>query len=101
MTDAAKAAKIKDVAVQLANVAIVNYNDKSLTGEEREHKVCQFLANLTNMIPQVAWIPDELIADVLDAGVDNIQEFYGEDVKPFVKKCFNRIMHILHIPHKD
>jgi len=36
--------KIKEVAVQLTNLAIVNFNDKSLTGEQRERNVIDFLA---------------------------------------------------------
>ena len=89
--------EIKEVAVQLANVAIVNYNDQSLTGEEREHKVIEFLVKLDDNIPMVNFIPNALEAQIAEIGVDKLQEFYGEDIQPFVKKCFGRIKHILHI----
>jgi len=94
MTDVAK---VKEVATQLANVAIVNYNDKSLSGEEREHNVCEFLAGLVRTLPGASWLPQELVADALDIGLDELQEFYKDNLQSFVKKCFGRIKHILHI----
>lgn len=88
-------AKIKEVAIQLTNVAITNYNDKSISGEQRKKNVCMFLAGLTNTIPTVAWIPDELIANIMLVGIDNLQDFYNDDIEPFVEKCFSRIKHLL------
>lgn len=89
--------QIKEVAMQLANVAIVNYNDQTLTGEEREHKVIEFLVKLDDNIPMVNFIPNALEAQIVEIGVDKLQEFFGDNLQPFVKKCFNRIKHILHI----
>jgi len=88
-------AKVKDIAIQLTNLAIVNYNDKTLTGEQREHKVCQFLAGLTDMIPMVSWIPNEIIADGLDIGWDNVQAYLDtRNPIDWVKKQYQRIKHI-------
>ena len=90
-------AKIKEVAIQLTNLAIVNYNDPTLTGEEREHKVCQFLASLTNAIPTVAWVPDEIIADGLDVTWDAVQEYLNtHNPIDWVKKQYQRIKHLFH-----
>ena len=90
--------EIKEVATQLANVVIANAANKKLTGEEKEAKVCAFLATLDNSIPMANFIPDALEAAILDAGIDKIQEFFSKvDMKSFVKKCFNRIKHLLHI----
>ena len=90
--------EIKEIATQLANVVIANAANKNLTGEEKEHKVCEFLATLDNSLPAANFIPDSLEADILDAGIDKVQEFFTKvDVKSFVKKCFNRIKHLLHV----
>jgi len=90
--------ELKEIATQLANVVIANAANKKLTGEEKEAKVCAFLATLDNSIPMANFIPDALEAEILDAGIDKIQEFFGKiEIIPFVKKCFNRIKHLLHI----
>ena len=90
--------ELKEIATQLANVVIANAANKELTGEEKERKVCEFLATLDNSIPMANFIPDALEAEILDAGIDKVQEFFAKvDVKAFVKKCFNRIKHLLHI----
>ena len=90
--------EIKEIATQLANVVIANAANKELTGEEKEAKVCAFLATLDNSIPMANFIPDTLEAEILDAGIDKVQEFFTKvDIKSFVKKCFNRIKHLLHI----
>ena len=90
--------EIKEIATQLANVVIANAANKELTGEEKEHKVCEFLATLDNSLPVANFIPDTLEAEILDAGIDKVQEFFAKvDVKSFVKKCYNRIKHLLHV----
>lgn len=89
--------QVKEVAIQLANVAIVNYNDKTLSGEEREHNVIAFLTKLDDNIPGVNFIPNALEAKIVEIGVDKLQEYYGDNIKSFVKKCFERIKHILRI----
>ena len=90
--------EIKEIATQLANVVIANAANKELTGEEKEAKVCEFLATLDNSIPIANFIPDSLESDILDAGIDEIQTFFVKvGITPFVKKCFNRIKHLLHI----
>ena len=88
-------AQIKDVAIQLTNLAIVNFNDKTLTGEQRERKVIDFLVKLDDNIPLVNFIPNELEAAIVDLGLDNVQAYF-HDHSPidFVKKCYNRIKHI-------
>ena len=86
---------VKEIAIQIANLAIAEASAKDKSGEEKEHEVCEFLANLTNMIPIVQFLPDELVADALDLGLDKIQEYFNNhDIKVFVKKLYNRIKHI-------
>ena len=89
--------EIKEIAVQLANVAIVNYNDKNLTGAERKANVCAFLATLDDGVFPLNFVPNMLEAKILEIGSDNLKEFYNDDIEPFVEKCFGRIKHILHI----
>lgn len=88
---------VKETAIQLTNVVIANYANEELTGEEKEAKVCEFLATLDNSIPGANFIPDTLEAKLLDIGLDKLQEFFVDDIKPFVKKCYERIKHLLHI----
>ena len=90
--------EIKEIATQLANVVIANAANKELTGEEKERKVCEFLATLDNSIPMASFIPDTLEAAILDAGIDAVQAFFEKvGVTQFVKKCYTRIKHLLHI----
>lgn len=91
-------AEVKEVAIQLANLVIADAANKELTGEEKEAKVCEFLATLDNSIPVASFIPDSLEAKILEIGVDEVQAFLTKTgITPFVKKCFNRIKVILHI----
>ena len=90
--------ELKEVATQLANIVIANAANEKMTGEQKEAKVCEFLATLDNSIPMANFIPDKLEAAILDAGVDTLQAFFERvGITPFVKKCFNRIKHLLHI----
>ena len=87
--------QIKEVAVQLANVAIAAAVNEKLTGEEKERKVIEFLVKLDDNIPMVNFIPNALEAEILDVGLDNLQAFFADhNPKEFVKKCFNRIKHL-------
>ena len=95
--------QIKELVVQTANLAVAEMakpENQHLTGEEKEHKVCEFVAGivknlLSPVCPPVAWIPQELIANFLDYEVDEVQEVISEiDVKSFVKKQYNRIKHL-------
>lgn len=87
--------QIKEVAVQLANVAISAAANEDLTGEEKERRVIEFLVKLDDGLPLVGFISNELEADLLDLGVDKVQEYIAKlDIKAFVKKQYNRIKHI-------
>lgn len=90
-------AEIKETAVQLANLVIATYSNEKLSGTQKEEKVIAFLADLDNQIPIAAFIPDALEEKVLEVGYDKLKEFYQDDIKGFVKKCYERIKHILHI----
>lgn len=86
---------VKEIAIQIANLAITEAAAKDKTGEEKEHEVCEFLANLTDLVPVVAFLPNDLVADALDLGLDNIQAYFTKhDIKVLVKKLYNRIKHI-------
>lgn len=89
--------EIKEVAIQLANLVIADEANKDLTGEEKEAKVIAFLADLDNQVPFASFIPDALEEKILECGYDKLKEFYQDDIKGFVKKCYTRIKHILHI----
>ena len=86
--------EIKEAAIQLTNVVIAAAAEEDLTGEEKEAKVCDFLATLDNSIPGANFIPDSLEAKILDIGIDKLQEFFKDDIKPFIKKCYERIKHL-------
>lgn len=87
-------AEVKEVAYQVANLAISVAADKDLTGTQKEAEVCEFLAKLDDNIPVIGAISNELEAKVLEIGADEIKKVYAEDVVPFVKKCYERIKHI-------
>ena len=88
--------EIKEIAVQLTNVVIANAADEDLTGEEKEHKVIEFLVKLDDNLPIANFIPNVLEAQIIEAGVDNVQAYF-KDHSPidFVKKCYQRIKHLI------
>lgn len=88
--------KIKEVATKIAIEVITDAANKELTGEEKEAKVCEFLAKLDDNIPVVNFIPNSLEAEILEIGVDKIQEFFTSiDIGFFVKKHYERIKSLL------
>lgn len=67
---------------------------EGLTGEEREHQVCESLACAAGAIPYINIIPQELRAKILEFGVDELEEFFSKiDIKAFVKKHYERVKH--------
>lgn len=92
MTDQAK---VKEVAIKLANVVMANAAQEDLTNEEKEHKVIEFLVTLDDGFPAVGFIPNSLEALVIETGVDKIQAYFSKlDMKAFVKKYWARIKHL-------
>lgn len=86
---------VKEVATQLANVVIANAANEDLTGEEKEHKVFEFLVKLDDALPVADFIPNSLEALILETGVDKIQAYFAEhDIKTLVKKLYQRIKHL-------
>ena len=87
-------ATAKELAAQVAIQVMTTVSTEELTGEEKEAKVCEFLAKLDNGIPFAGYIPDALEAQLLDYGIDKIQEYIAKsDIKAFVKKHYQRIKH--------
>lgn len=85
---------VKETAIKLANLVIANAVDKDLTGEEKEHSVCEFLVKLDDNLPIANFIPNALEAEILEAGVDKVQAYFAEhDIKVLVKKLYERIKH--------
>jgi hypothetical protein len=88
----------KDLAAQIAIQAMTTVSTEGLTGEEKEHKVIEFLVTLDNGVPMVNFVPDFLEAQIIEFGVDKIQEYISHiDIKAFVKKHYERIKHFLKI----
>jgi len=88
---------VKETAVKLVNLVIADAQDKDLSGEEKEHKVCEFLVKLDDALPVADFIPNALEAEILEFGVDKIQEYFAKlDIKALVKKCYERIKHLFH-----
>ena len=87
--------EVKEVAIQLANVLISNAANEDLDGEAKETKVIEFIVKLDDMLPIANFIPNALEAQMLDIGLDIIQEYFKKhDIKDFIKKCYNRIKHL-------
>lgn len=86
----------KEVATKVAIELITKAAEQDKTGEEKEAEVCEFLSKLDNHIIGLNFIPDELEAELLDLGIDKVQEFLSEiDIKAFVKKQYHRIKLVL------
>lgn len=99
MTEVMTEAELKEIAVQLANVLIANAADEKLTGEEKEHRVIEFMVKLDDNLPFIGALSNELEASIVEVGVDKVQAYIHEmniagNIKSFVKKCYNRIRHI-------
>ena len=87
--------EVKETAIKLANLVIADAADKDLTGEEKEHRVIEFLVKLDDALPVANFIPNALEAEIIEIGVDKIQEYFSKlDVKSLVKKCYQRIKHL-------
>jgi len=90
MTDA------KDVLEKVAIEVMTEVSDKALTGAQKEKEVCEFLAKLDDNIPIADFIPNELEAEILDTGIDKLQEIVKEiDLPSFVKSCYGKIKTLL------
>ncbi|MEI8129327.1 MAG: hypothetical protein WCG95_06880 [bacterium] len=86
---------VKETAIKLANLAIAEAANKDLTGEEKEHNVIEFLIKLDDNLPIADFVPNALEAQIIEIGVDKIQEYFSSlDIKALVKKCYERIKHI-------
>lgn len=86
---------VKETAIKLANLVITDAANKDLSGEEKEHRVIEFLVKLDDALPVADFIPNALEAEIVEIGVDKIQEYFSKhDIKAFVKKCYERIKHI-------
>jgi hypothetical protein len=86
---------VKETAIALTNLVIADAANKDLTGEEKEHSVIEFLVKLDDALPGTNFIPNALEAEIVEIGVDKIQEYLASlDVKALVKKLYNRIKHI-------
>lgn len=86
---------VKETAIKLTNLVIADAANKDLTGEEKEHNVIEFLVKLDDALPGADFIPNSLEAEVLEIGIDKIQEYFSKlDIKALVKKCYERIKHI-------
>jgi len=86
----------KEIATKIAIEFITKAAEKDKTGEEKEIEVCKLLSKLDNNIIGLGFIPDELETQLLDLGIDKVQEFLSEiDIKAFVKKQYQRIKLIL------
>ncbi len=84
----------KELATQVAIQVMTTVSTEELTGEEKEAKVCEFLAKLDDNIIGLNFIPNALEAQILDFGIDKVQEFVSNiDIKAFVKKHYERIKH--------
>ena len=89
-------AQVKEIATQIAIELITNVAQEDITGEEKEQKVCEFLAKLDNGVVGLGLIPDSLEAKLLDIGIDKVQEHLDKiDLKAFVKTQYNRIKSLL------
>ena len=86
----------KEIATQIAIELISSVAQEDLTGEEKEQKVCTFLAKLDNGVVGLGLIPDALEAKLLNIGIDKVQEHLDKiDLKYFVKTQYNRIKSLL------
>jgi len=87
----------KELATQAAiQVMTTVQATPGLTGEEREHQVCESLSCAMGAIPYVNMIPQELRAKILEFGADEVEEFLSKvDIKAFVKTHYERIKHFL------
>lgn len=96
-------ASTKEVAEQIAIHVMTSVADQELTGEEKLEKVCEFLVKLDDGIIGLNFIPNEIEAQLLETGIENVIEFLKEiDVKSFVQKNYNRIKNLLkRMFHKD
>jgi len=68
-----------------------------LTGEEREHNVIENLCHLDDNVVGLGLIPNELEAEVVEYGVDELQEAISKiDLESFVKTEWQKIKHLFH-----
>jgi hypothetical protein len=86
----------KEIATKVAIELIAKAAEQDKTGEEKEAEVCEILSKLDNHIIGLNFIPDELEAELLDLGIDKVQEYISNlDIKAFVKTQYNRIKRLL------
>ena len=87
---------VKEVANKIAIEVITQVANHELTGEEKETKVCEFLAKLDDALPVANFIPNALEIEILEIGVDKVQAYlHSIDIKAFVKKNYTRIKSLL------
>ena len=86
----------KELATKIAIELITKASEKNKTGEQKEAEVCKILSRLDNNIIGLGFIPDELEAQLIDFGIDKVQEHLDKiDLKDFVKTQYNRIKSLL------
>jgi hypothetical protein len=86
----------KEILNQIAIQVITTVaEDKTLTGQQKQEKVVEFIANLDNAT-FAGVIPDYLEEAALNYGIDKLQEFVKLiDIPSFVKKNYLRVRTLL------
>jgi hypothetical protein len=86
----------KEILNQIAIQVITTVaEDKTLTGQQKQEKVVEFIANLDNAT-FAGVIPDYLEEAALNYGIDRLQEFVKLiDLPAFVKKNYLRVRTLL------
>ena len=89
-------ATAEELTKQLTITVISAVANQELTGEQKMDKVCQFISTLDDSIIGLNFIPNALEAEILELGLDKIQDFVkGLDVKAFVQTNYNRVKYAL------
>lgn len=85
----------KELAAAITCNVIATVNNQNIPGGEKHKKVFEYLSKIDNGVPYLGWIPDELEAEAMDFGWDEIvAELKKVDLHAYIEKHFQRIKHL-------